>query len=85
MNKYEEYQKALDSICGRCYKDTEEHKKVLQELIDKETPKKPRVEKVWWASDQYSNNHYCPECNEPLDKFKHNYCNRCGCKIDWSN
>ena len=52
------------------------------------TPKKPRIEKVLWAcnqtNDQYIINHYCPECNEPLNKFKNNYCNKCGCKIDWS-
>ena len=53
------------------------------------TPKKPRVEKVLWAmnstSEQYIINHYCPNCNKPLNKFTHNYCNKCGIKIDWSD
>lgn len=52
------------------------------------TTKKPRVEKVLWAtnstSDDYIINHYCPNCNEPLNKFKNNFCNICGIKIDWS-
>lgn len=59
----------------------------LEAYDELKTPKKPRVEKVLWATNQtsadYIINHYCPNCNEPLNKFTHNYCNKCGCKIDW--
>lgn len=48
------------------------------------TAKKPRKELDGLNSYFSTYNHYCPKCNQPLNKFTHNFCNRCGTKIDWS-
>lgn len=46
MDKYQEYQKALESICNRCFGD--EPKKILQELVDQtKTPTLEEVIKEW--------------------------------------
>lgn len=51
---------------------------VLQELVDKETPKKP-IKKLY--------GHYkCPVCDncwDPRD-WKSKYCELCGQRLDWS-
>lgn len=49
------------------------------------TPKKPMIKERWWANDQCARDPYCPDCGEPLSKFKNNFCNKCGIKIDWSD
>lgn len=80
------YQKALDSICNRCF--TDEPKKVLQELVDKETPKKLKSKtdkdgRLLWV---------CPNCEDVYMKFWSDvetitcrkYCDECGQKLDWS-
>jgi hypothetical protein len=84
MSKHEEYQKALDSICGRCFKDTEGHKKVLQELVDKATQKKVKEPKLLNGHKNTFIDGYCPNCNE--HNFRCNkYCMHCGQKLDWSD
>ena len=87
MSNYEDYQKALDSICGRCFKDTEEYKKVLQELVDKAAPKKvlgkwkPGYDPKLYYPDSY----HCPSCSRQLRRDRsYKYCPRCGQKLDWS-
>ena len=87
MNKYEEYQKALDSICGRCFKDTKEHKKVLQELVDKEKPKRPKRKRLYYNRHNGECDktfiHYCPICNfSSVEKDYANYCPNCSQKLD---
>lgn len=74
------YQKALDSICGRCFKDTEENKKVLQEIVDKATPKRPYY--LNYGGYQIGN-WKCPSCDSigAIDE----YCKHCGQKLDWSD
>lgn len=52
----------------------------LQELVDKETPKK--FKKILDTSV------VCPNCGHHLDKLygrNYDYCPRCGQKLDWSN
>lgn len=51
----------------------------LQELVDKETPKKP-------IKNLYG--HYkCPVCDNDFDarEWKSKYCGLCGQKLDWSD
>lgn len=64
-----------------------ERVKLLQELVDKETPVKPKKYR-----DNLSENpripffeewYFCPKCEENVgDNF---YCPHCGQKIDWSD
>ena len=84
MNKYQE---ALDRIknktaiidgekmtIGAAYCDT---LSILQELVDKETPVKPKfVNKLDWT---------CPRCDAYHTKFVQYYCEYCGQKLDWSD
>lgn len=53
----------------------------LQELVDKETPKKP-IE----APEQWNKYYWvCPTCEKLNPRvFNLNYCGYCGQKIDWS-
>ncbi len=103
MNKYQE---ALNSIIWRLTSHEEdlelrptakEDIAILQELVDKETPKKP-IEKI--ISDAYDYDGQgtfknkiiqCPNCEfelyneyECID-YTFNYCPNCGQKIDWSD
>lgn len=63
-----------------------EHFKV-QELVDKETPKKPK------NVSEYSSDEWCPNCHsfniETRDEEgswqKWDYCPDCGQALDWSN
>lgn len=82
MNKYQE---ALNKIKNMGDKDlfNEFHIEwvnILQELVDKETPKK--FKKIL----DYSV--VCPNCGHHLDKLygrNYDYCPRCGQKLDWSD
>ena len=80
MNKYEE---ALNMLLMR----TSEHlgfemnyeKNLLQELVDKTTPKKV----VNWLRDKSMA--CCPYCDSAgYSEEKHNHCYYCGQAIDWS-
>lgn len=84
MNKY---QKALDRLLmwaanGYCalvfnsneYKDI---KAMLQELVDRSTPKKP-------ITDSHSIS-ACSNCGRIFLSGKPNYCSECGQAIDWGN
>jgi hypothetical protein len=97
MNKYQE---ALDNLvhcksitrCKECkHKDLctmERDSKILQELVDKETPKKPvTIIGLYYNTGRIK----CPTCNHQLPMKKNCvskrktilYCNRCGQKLDW--
>lgn len=72
----------------------EEEIKILQKLVDKETPKKPITIKpegnsIWdYPTDRIK----CPNCSIQLPMKKNClkkknpilYCSRCGQKLDWS-
>lgn len=95
MNKYQE---ALDyvnkSVCtalsclGVNDTKTKESLHTLQELVDKETPKKVKAK----IMSDYAKCHYvqsyeiyvCPVCGLHLSPTQ-NYCDRCSQKLDWSD
>lgn len=99
MNKY---QKALDILHGfangNLIRETtcdyqrdknNEYKMILQELVDKATPKKPldiQTSVVKWG--------ICPVCKGKINEFRgkpnrilesSNYCPDCGQALDWSD
>lgn len=58
-------------------------KKNIQELVDKETPKK-------LVRYTHSNEWHCTTCGSGNGEYEgtvgtHNYCHYCGQKLDWSN
>ena len=79
MNKYRE---ALDKLyegyqygmAGRHYTD------ILQELVDKATPKKP----VRFKDKCYISLPKCPICKTIPHTGNQKYCDECGQKLDWS-
>lgn len=84
------YQEALDNYSENVdYRDystktvdiVNESYDTLQELVDKETPKKITIVKG-------INNalYFCPDCGSYLcEEPKLNYCSNCGQKLDWSD
>ena len=101
MNKYQE---ALDylavslqvfdeTVDDKPYRDEldakrETARKELQELVDKATPKKPKIRafneaKSWECVNYLTEREACSLCER---KFicKYKYCPNCGQRIDWS-
>ena len=88
MNKYQE---ALNRLVEGNYLTNREKKQfanILQELIDKETPKKP-IYKDDGCGDNY---YFCgncgvrvPLCSNLIDQIKYKHCPYCGREIDWSD
>ena len=97
------YQEALDRLCENNYFDENGNcncelivmdRILLQELVDKATPKKPvRVccepEEEWDNEEEFYN---CPNCGEPLPyNFDYDYpiknkcCLECQQVLDWSD
>lgn len=85
MNKYKE---ALDF--AKKHLDSKHDLKkveVLQELVDKATPKKP-INRINYRTD--INAYYCPNCNGFIcnyydkDNECDDYCCNCGQALDWS-
>lgn len=97
------YQEALDRLCENDYFDENGNcncdlivmdRILLQELVDKATPKKPvRVccepEEEWDNEEEFYN---CPNCGEPLPyNFDYDYpiknkcCLECQQVLDWSD
>lgn len=57
---------------------------ILQELVDKETPKKVlNKHKEYVFPEAYRFSGRCPNCKNHVDENR--YCNRCGQKLDWSD
>jgi len=85
MNKY---QKSLDKFCNQCYCgncDNElepcKEKELLQELVDKATPKK--TIKQNFEDDRYNcYKHSCPTCGYCWVCDIPNYCPECGQALD---
>ena len=96
MNKYQE---ALSNI-RYYYAQSQEYKKLqkynairqletLQELVDKVTPKKPKIRafneaEPWDCADHFVERNACPACERKMTN-KSNYCPCCGQALDWSN
>ena len=86
MNKY---QRALDEIKNMLNDMTQNENdsfkyhyyiklgtvEVLQELVDKATPKKPTFVESYPSGE-------CPNCDESIGG--RNYCHNCGQALDWS-
>lgn len=88
MNKYQE---ALNKIKTEFWEwygwdHCEEETNTLQELVDKETPKKV-VEKeiMCWLNDKPHYYAKCPNCNSAVKNNGIIYCSQCGQKLDWSD
>ena len=91
MNKYQDsldnFVKAL-SLFTNC-KCMHEWKSDLQEMVDKSTPKKPKIRafneaEPWDCADYLVEREACPLCGRKL-LDKDPYCYICGQAIDWSN
>ena len=79
MNKYEEALEWLMAGNDSCGTEWD----LLQELVDKATPKKP--DKYVLLERDYlgfPTQGYCKTCGTSL-LVKNNYCGRCGQAIDW--
>ena len=64
-----------------CVEQYEKDKSILQELVEKATPKKP-------IGDLHSVPHYrCPICHGGVkmyeDSIVYPFCHHCGQKLDW--
>ena len=100
MNKY---QQALDSLKEKVENisglgiesDNEFYDwiETLQELVEKETPKKVEKGEEHYMPESYELDYvecYCPTCGELYyvgeDELKNiNYCIKCGQRLDWSD
>ena len=92
------YQEALDilkyflhEVCKCTCQNLGAFENDLQELVDKETPVKPKIikeEEYEWYDIFEGMRFYCPKCeNElccPLQGTKITRCDKCGQKLDWS-
>ena len=80
MNKYQEALNDMYAVLNDSNRWCE-RKSLLQELVDKETPMKPRFAHL----DKINMNIYgCPNCKALASKT-HPRCPNCGQKIDWSD
>jgi hypothetical protein len=88
MNKYQE---ALNDVINnhKGFKVKNDSFWLLQELVDKETPKKVEKDMVLEECD-FSFNVYkkiipiCPSCKHIFLRKGQPYCSECGQKLDWS-
>jgi rubrerythrin len=70
----------------KIYKLKEQHLKTLQQLIDKETPKKVKVYSFVNAKGRHIDEYYCGSCGQYIDRIKYeNHCFNCGQALDWSD
>ena len=87
MNKYQEALKKLRKI-EQTENTWDENCEVLQELVEKATPKKPKIRafneaEPWYCADYLVEREACPLCGRKL-LDKDPYCYICGQAIDWS-
>ena len=76
MNKYQEALKKLRKI-EQTENTWDENCDVLQELVDKATPKKP-IQKA-------AGRNVCPNCmRSTAREVSPRYCSICGQRLDWS-
>ena len=76
MNKYQEALNTISRFIEQ-WADCTEEIKVVQELVDKETPKKPLPPKDTFFL------HQCPNCKVDFIGSSIDRC-QCGQKIDWN-
>ena len=89
MNKYQDsldnFVKALSHFTN--FKSIHDWKSDLQELVDRATPKKPKIRafneaEPWDCADYLVEREACPLCGRKL-LDKDPYCYICGQAIDW--
>lgn len=102
MSKYQEAFKRLinDDYVDKSGNQNELDIKLIQKLVDKATPKRPILNKIW--EDEDTKNIYdecgrinellcvCPNCGESaIYDYEYNKrfkcCSHCGQRIDWSD
>ena len=87
MNRYQEALNNIRFYCGHANCDgylnpkVFEELNIIQELVDKETPKKPTF--LNYGGYKIGNWH-CPNCDSILLN-KRSYCEDCGQALDWSD
>ena len=84
MNRYEKasdrlFMWATNGYCALVFnsKEYKDIKAILQELVDRATPRKP-------IKDSYSIS-ACSNCGCIFLKGKQNYCSECGQALDWGD
>ena len=93
MNKYEEamnYLWNLHKVLQYDENKSREYLEVLQELVEKETPKKPEIKELI-RKDNYRDGRnihrydwWCPNCYlEHMSGNDLKYCPSCGQALDW--
>ena len=103
MNKYQDALNEIHSLALPSSEDAYEHRSMylqerydlLQELIDKATPKKPMLNHIATKFDKLigqQTTYICPECRNaclvkcaPNGRNQNNYCYDCGQALDWSD
>lgn len=83
MNKYE---KALYEVLTFGELANDKSPRLLQELVDRATPMKPKVEcKKDSIAEEYYDEYTCPNCGDTI--YPNTCCmnNDCRQKIDWSD
>ena len=84
MNKYQEaLNKVYEIISDLDFGSQKEcaiQLKMIQELVDKETPKKP----IRFKNSIYISLPKCPICKTIPHTGNQKYCDECGQKLDWS-
>lgn len=90
MNKYEKALEKLYSIAKTSdyykLKRYDEPVKLIQELVDKETPKKPDYEGDGYSDGELVYDTWiCPNCGKSyeVDYEEYERCPHCGQMIDW--
>ena len=85
MNKYEEAFDELKEVLYLPDKYLEKRLNILQELVEKATPKKLNNFTIWNSVWEIVLGGRCVCCNKILSSDREEkYCSRCGQAIDWS-
>lgn len=89
MNKYEqalrdikmEYREMKEERKSQLNEDEKVKFDLLQELVDRATPKKSVI-KVTYNLRNSNREHHCPHCGKWLTSHE-KYCSNCGQALDW--
>ena len=88
MNKYQEAFDEIKNVVvfNKNFNYYANYLKVVQELVDKETPMKPKLKE----NDVWQSSMYCKNCEsfvgtKHLEYTHQNYCTGCGQRIYWSD
>lgn len=91
MSKYKEALERIKKHCPTLFAEVVKDLAILQELVNKETPKKP-----YYEGDGYADGVMvydvarCPNCDNVFEEYENNgwgenYCHNCGQRLDWSD